>query len=67
MQFMDSLGQNTGVAFPFSKAVFQPRDWTQVSHIARWFFTNCGTREAQDTGVGSILTCIYILEMRTSL
>ena len=32
------------VAFPFSMASFQSRDWTQVSHIAGRFFTS--TREA---------------------
>ena len=28
------------VAFPFSRGSFQPRDQTQVSHIADEFFTN---------------------------
>ena len=28
------------VAFPFSKGSSQPRDWTQVSHIAGGFFTS---------------------------
>ena len=35
-------------AVPFSKGSSQPRDWTQVSHIAGRFFTNWATREAQD-------------------
>ena len=35
------------VAFPFSRGSSQPRDWTQVSHIAGWFFTSWATREAQ--------------------
>ena len=35
------------VAFPFSRGSSQPRDWTQVSHIACEFFTNWVTREAQ--------------------
>ena len=34
------------VAFPFSRASSQPRDWTQVSHIAGRFFTSWATREA---------------------
>ena len=35
-----SPGQNTaGVAFPFSRVSSQPRDQTQVSHIAGGFFT----------------------------
>ena len=36
------------VAFPFSRGSSQPRDWTQVSHIADGFFTNWATREAQE-------------------
>ena len=34
------------VAFPFSRGSSQPRDWTQVSHIAGRFFTSWATREA---------------------
>ena len=33
------------VAIPFSRGSSQPRDWTQVSHIAGRFFT-IWTREA---------------------
>ena len=37
----NSSGQNTGVgSFPFSKGSSQPRDQTQVSHIAGRFFTS---------------------------
>ena len=36
------------VAFPFSRGSSQPRDWTQVSHIAGRFFTSWVTREAQE-------------------
>ena len=36
------------VAFPFSKGCSQPRDQTQVSHIAGGFFTSWATREAQE-------------------
>ena len=36
------------VAFPFSRVLSQPRDRTQVSHIAGGFFTNWATREAQE-------------------
>ena len=32
------------VIFPFSWGSFQPRDWTQVSHIAGRLFTNWATR-----------------------
>ena len=35
------------VAFPFSSGSSQPRDQTQVSHIAGGFFTRWATREAQ--------------------
>ena len=34
------------VAIPFSSGSSQPRDWTQVSHIAGGFFTIWATREA---------------------
>ena len=34
------------VAFPFSRGSSQPRDWTQVSHIAGGFFTSWATRDA---------------------
>ena len=34
------------IAFPFSRGSSQPRDWTQVSCIAGWFFTSWTTREA---------------------
>ena len=36
------------VAIPFSRESSQPRDLTQVSHIAGGFFTSWATREAQD-------------------
>ena len=36
------------VAFPISRGSFQPRNQTQVSHIAGGFFTSWATREAQD-------------------
>ena len=34
------------VAVPFSRESSQPRDWTQISHIAGGFFTSWATREA---------------------
>ena len=37
------------VAFPFSRGSSQPRDQTQVSHIAGRFFTSWATREAQSS------------------
>ena len=36
------------VAFPFSRGSSQPRDRTQVSHIAGGFFTSSATRKAQE-------------------
>ena len=36
------------VALPFSRGSSQPRDWTQVSHIAGRFFTSWTTRGAQE-------------------
>ena len=36
------------VGFPFSRVSSQPRDGTQVSHIAGRFFTSWATREAQE-------------------
>ena len=36
------------VAFLFSRGSSQPRDQTQVSHIADGFFTSWATREAQE-------------------
>ena len=34
------------VPYPFSRGSSQPRDWTQVFHIAGGFFTRWATREA---------------------
>ena len=34
------------IAIPFFRGSSWPRDWTQVSHIAGWFFTTWATREA---------------------
>ena len=36
------------VAAPFSGASSQPKNWTQVSHIADISFTSWATREAQE-------------------
>ena len=38
------------VAFSFSRGSSQPRDQTQVSHMAGRFFTSWATREAQKRG-----------------
>ena len=40
------------VAIPFSRGSSQPRDWTQVSHIAGRFFTSWATRETHATQCG---------------
>ena len=36
------------VAFPFSREFSQPRDQTQISHIAGRLFTSLAIREAQE-------------------
>ena len=41
--------KNTGVAYPFSKVTFQPRNWTRVSCIPGRFCTSWATQEAQLT------------------
>ena len=41
----NSPGQNTRMG-RFSRGSSQPRDWTQVSHIAKGFFTSWVKREA---------------------
>ena len=51
----NSPGQSTGVgSHSLLRGYSQLRDWTQVSCIAGGFFTSWATREAQDTGVGSL-------------
>ena len=40
------------VAFPFSREFSQPRDQTQVSHIAGGFFITWATGEAQEDWSG---------------
>ena len=42
------------VAFPFSRGSSQPRDQTQVSRIAGWFFTPEPLGKPKNTGVGSL-------------
>ena len=48
------------VAFPFSRGSSQPRDQTQVSHIAGGFFTSWATTEAH-TGLRWALIQIEML------
>ena len=42
------------VAMPSSRGSSQPRDWTQVSHIAGGFFTMWATRKAQKSYINYI-------------
>ena len=42
------LRQNTRVGSSFLQGISQPRDQTQVSHIAGQFFTSWATREVQE-------------------
>ena len=45
----NSPRQNTGLdSLSLLQGIFQPRDWTQVSHIVGVFFTNWANREAQE-------------------
>ena len=46
------------VAYPFSRGSSQPRDQTQISHIAGGFFTIWATRETQEYWRGSL----YLLQ-----
>ena len=43
------------VPIPFSRGSSQPRDRTQVSHIACGFFTSWATREAQEYLSGKLI------------
>ena len=49
------------VAVPFSRRSSQPRDGTQVSHIAGRFFTSWVTREAQTENYLTELTHVVLL------
>ena len=60
------------VAIPFSSGSSQPKDRTQVSHIAGGFFVVWATREATETTVlstkaGSCSRHSWLLEGKTSL
>ena len=58
-------GQNTEcIVFPFSRGFSQPRDWTQVSHIAVGFFTIWATREASKHKKRSTIHLYESLRMR---
>ena len=50
----------SGLPFPFCRGSSQPRDWTQVSHIARRFFTSWATREAHKKDVVYIYNRILL-------
>ena len=51
------------IAFPFSRGSSQPRDWTQVSHIAGGVFTSWTTREATATATAkSLQSCLTLLQ-----
>ena len=42
------------IAFPFSRGSFQPKDQTQVSHIAGGFLPAESQGKPKNTGVGSL-------------
>ena len=48
------------VAMPSSRRSSQPRDLTQVSHIAGRFFTIWTTREAQEYCSGYVYICVCV-------
>ena len=48
------------VGFPFSRGSSQPRDQTQVSHVAGRFFTSWATREAQESWSGYPISSSWI-------
>ena len=55
------------VAFPFSRGSSQPRDQTQVSHIAGRFFTSWGSREAQKDAAAAaklLQSCLTLCDPR---
>ena len=54
------------VAFSFSRGSSQPRDLTQVSHIAGKFFTSWVTGKPKNTGVGSLSLFQQILPTQES-
>ena len=49
------------VAFPFSRGSSQPRDQTQVSHIAGGFFISWATREAQMTKAALLMQLLMYM------
>ena len=52
------------VAYPFSRATFQPRIyWTRVSCIAGGFFTSCATREALSSIQNSNFNSSFLIWM----
>ena len=54
------------VDFPFFRGSSQPRDWTQISHIAGRFFTSWAARDPKNTGVGSLSLLQWIFLVRES-
>ena len=54
------------VAFPSSRGSSQPRDWTQVSHIAGGLFTIWATREYAPHGL-QLLLCISSVQFSRSV
>ena len=50
------------VSMPCSRGSFQLRDQTQVTRIASGFFTIWATKEAQETGVGSLSLLLGIFQ-----
>ena len=55
------------VAVPFSRGSYQPRDRTQVSHIAGRFFTSRATREAHQLIYSLTNTYVFYLAFFSSV
>ena len=55
------------VAFPFSRGSPQPRDRTQVSHIASGFFTNWAIKEGLPSQEKEMITHSSILAWKIPL
>ena len=54
------------ITFPFSRGSFQPRDQTQVCHIAGGFFTSWAIGKPKNTRVGSLSLLQWIVPTKES-
>ena len=54
------------IAVPFSKGIFQPRGWTQVSYIAGGFLPAESPEKPKNTGMGSLSLLQWIFPTQES-